>query len=527
MALLRLSPADRTVASDVACWRLDVATLAVTGSPGLHALFGHAAEPPDDRQETLERHVAPEDRPALRQAWAAALQGEPLQLDLRVRRRDGRITWVRLLGRSDQPAGQPAQAVWGTAQDITDLRSTIDSAPELNARLRAMLELGNVGIAHVDVVSGRLLRANDRLCQLLQQPHGALAAVRYLSLTHPAERAAHAHGWKRLMRGDIAVYDSEARLRRRDGSPLAVLLSANLLRDDGGVPVMVAVAVVSVDERQRSERALAAREEQLRLGFAELEERSDELRTELAAAREALQREIAERRAAEQRVRELLGRHVQAIEDERSRISRELHDTLGQHLAALGIGLKMIDDLPGRPAAAHERLQQLREVLDRLEDQIDRLSFELRPPALDELGLEAALRSFVDGWSHDSGVEVDLHTHGLRTGRLASVVETTVYRVVQEALVNVRKHAGATRVGVIVERRLDELRTVVEDDGRGFDPAAVAPSGGRHWGLRSMAERALLVAGQLQVESSEGAGTTVYLSIPVPAGEQPEEHERE
>lgn len=240
-------------------------------------------------------------------------------------------------------------------------------------------------------------------------------------------------------------------------------------------------------------------------------------RTLLQAATEALRRE-------QQRVRELLARHVQAIEDERSRISRELHDTLGQHLAALGLGLRMIDDLPGRSAAAGQRLQQLRTVLDRLENEVDRLSFELRPPALDELGLEDALRSYAQQWSTDVGIAIELHTHGLRPGRLPPLVETTLYRVLQEALTNVGKHADATRVGVIVERRLDELRMVIEDDGRGFDPSRAGPDGGRHWGLRGMAERAMLVAGQFQVEASPGNGTTLYLCVPLRpeglAGEQ-------
>jgi signal transduction histidine kinase len=118
-------------------------------------------------------------------------------------------------------------------------------------------------------------------------------------------------------------------------------------------------------------------------------------------------------------------------------------------------------------------------------------------------------------WAKESGIPIDVHTHGLRTGRLAPVVETTVYRVVQETLTNVRKHAGASRVGLIVERRPGELRVVVEDDGEGFDAANVVSERGRRLGLRGMAERARLVAGHLEVESVAGRGTTVYLSIPL------------
>jgi signal transduction histidine kinase len=108
--------------------------------------------------------------------------------------------------------------------------------------------------------------------------------------------------------------------------------------------------------------------------------------------------------------------------------------------------------------------------------------------------------------------------HVLRSGRLPAVVETTVYRVVQEALTNVRKHARATRVGLIAEWRAEQLRVVLEDDGVGFDGGAVVSEKGQRLGLRGMAERARLVGGELEIEAVPGRGTTIYLVVPIGPG---------
>jgi signal transduction histidine kinase len=242
------------------------------------------------------------------------------------------------------------------------------------------------------------------------------------------------------------------------------------------------------------------------------------LRTaELASLNAALLVEVAERSAAERRVRELLGQLVDLEEDERRRISRELHDSLGQHLSVLTIGLKAVQAIEGCPPQVHDRLGQIQRAVAALEEEVDRLSHELRPTVLDDLGLEDALRRHVEAWTASGGVAVDIHTHGLGGQRLPLSVEITAYRVVQEALTNVRKHANASWVSLIAEQRSGQLRAIVEDDGCGFDAAANdgVSSGRRRLGLKGMAERATLVGGRLQIESAVGKGTTVYLAIPL------------
>jgi signal transduction histidine kinase len=208
---------------------------------------------------------------------------------------------------------------------------------------------------------------------------------------------------------------------------------------------------------------------------------------------------------------------LNAEEEERRRLSRELHDTLGQHLVVLSLGLKAVEADGACAASIGDRVRQLSHTTRQLEDEIDRLAYMLRPIELDSMGLADALTQYAHNWSATSGVAVDVQMHGLPEKPLLDAVDTTVYRVVQEALTNVSRHAGASRVSLVIERRGKELRVIVEDDGRGFDPESPSFRAQRRsgLGLRGMAERAALLSGRLQVESMPGKGSTVYLSLPI------------
>jgi signal transduction histidine kinase len=200
-------------------------------------------------------------------------------------------------------------------------------------------------------------------------------------------------------------------------------------------------------------------------------------------------------------------------EDERRRIARELHDQMGQHLAALGIGLKFVKDGTPDPSPQRDRLQNLQAMTDQIGREVHHLALELRPTALDDLGLPAALANYVEVWAERSGVEADFHAAGPAEGRLPAPVETALYRVVQEALTNVLRHSAARRVSVVLMRSAAQASAVVEDDGGGFDADAVA---GHRLGILGMRERAALVGGTLTVESGPGRGTTVIARVPLP-----------
>jgi PAS domain S-box-containing protein len=251
----------------------------------------------------------------------------------------------------------------------------------------------------------------------------------------------------------------------------------------------------------------AGRESQtaLQQAHADLEARVDHRTRQLLA-------EIERRGAAQQEVSALLRRLVTAQEDLRRRISRDLHDQLGQQLTALRLALERHrEHCRGEATADLERAQQLTREID---GAIDFLAWELRPTVLDDLGLAAALPRYVEEWSAHHGISARFENGGHIQGRLDSEIETTFYRVAQEALNNVAKHAQATSVDVVLDRRDGELLLVVEDDGIGFDIGApdVRDNG---IGLAGMRERAALAGATLQVESTPGKGTSVYLRRPI------------
>jgi signal transduction histidine kinase len=226
---------------------------------------------------------------------------------------------------------------------------------------------------------------------------------------------------------------------------------------------------------------------------------------ETFAARAAVAVELSQRVA-----RDAVRRVVQAQELERQRLARELHDETGQALTSILLGLKPLEDaLADHPARA--ALADLREqVVSALQD-VRRLAVELRPAVLDDFGLVPALERLTDAFAEQSGIRIDFHS-ALGDRRLPTEVETTLYRVVQESLTNIVKHANAQNVSVSVARRESTVAAVIEDDGAGFDQRAVRDES---VGLLGMRERLSFVDGRLEIESRPGAGTTIVAEVPL------------
>ena len=271
-------------------------------------------------------------------------------------------------------------------------------------------------------------------------------------------------------------------------------------------------------ERKRSEEALKQAEAELQKERAQLEEKVRERTADLSALNRVLQAEIFQRQRAEEANQLVLRRLSEAEETERGRISRELHDRLGQDLTALRLGLENLRRQGSIAAAVREKLSNLEKVAEGLMGDIHRLAWELRPSVLDDMGLERALRRFTEEWSRTSGVPVDFHPgKDLETRRLPHEFETTLYRIAQEALANVARHAQAKRVSVLLERRPGYVSLIVEDDGRGFDAqgAMEAPASSGRLGLLGMQERARLAGGSLAIESAPGGGATVFVRLPL------------
>jgi signal transduction histidine kinase len=232
----------------------------------------------------------------------------------------------------------------------------------------------------------------------------------------------------------------------------------------------------------------------------------EELRlTETFAARAAVAVDLADRVA-----RDALRRVVEGQELERKRLARELHDETGQALTSILLGLKQVEEAK-TPDEARAAAAGLRDQIVGTLQSVRRLAVELRPQALDDFGLVPALERLGEAFAEESGITVDVQAN-LDAARLPAEVETALYRIVQEALTNVAKHSGATRVSVVVTRREGAVTAVVEDDGKGFGAAGGEGDG---LGLVGMKERVGLLGGRLAIESTEGAGTTVVAEVPI------------
>jgi signal transduction histidine kinase len=220
---------------------------------------------------------------------------------------------------------------------------------------------------------------------------------------------------------------------------------------------------------------------------------------EAFANRAAVALELSER-VGREAVRALL----QGQEIERTRLARELHDETGQALASILLGLKPIERQIGE-----EPVALIRELVGSALDDVRRLTTELRPPALDDYGLQPALERLTELVASSSGLDVQLNVRS--TAALPPEFETALYRIIQEALTNIVKHAAASSVSVLVLDVEDGVRTVIEDDGAGFDASDVREGA---LGLLGMRERVSLLGGRFEVESARGTGTTLIVDLP-------------
>ncbi len=205
---------------------------------------------------------------------------------------------------------------------------------------------------------------------------------------------------------------------------------------------------------------------------------------------------------------------IRAQEEERSRFSRELHDQVGQFLASIKIDLKLIEKARDKKEL-YQRIERLRSTLSTEIEAIRALSLELRPRILDDMGLKEALENYARAFSKRHGIDVDLIFLGFDGKRPPPEYETCLYRICQEALSNVARHARARSVTIILEKVGKEIRAVIDDDGIGFDKSSVEP---HKLGLYGMSERVALRGGKFHIESKRGRGTTISFSMPL--GEQ-------
>jgi signal transduction histidine kinase len=390
-------------------------------------------------------------------------------------------------------AAQAAVAVENARlyESATSWSQQLESLNEVGAALVGELELDPL----LDFVASRLreligarlvaiaLPAGDSLRIAAADGEGAddLAAISSLSRDSKTGRVL---GRGRSERVDSLLEDPEVNqeFARRLGATTGLYVP--LLVRDRAIGVLVAHDKIGADQRFSSA--------DLRLA-------------EQFAVRASIAVDLSRRVA-----RDALRRVVSGQELERRRLARELHDETGQALTSILLGLRGVEEA-GDPNKMRAAVADLRELVVGTLQDVRRLAVQLRPKALDDFGLVPALERLVQTFSENSGIHVDLEAQ-LGEERLPNEVETTLYRIVQEALTNVVKHAEATRVSILLVRRDGSATAVIEDDGRGFDPASTTPDS---LGLEGMRERAELHDGRLTIEATPGAGTTLVAEVPL------------
>ncbi|HEY6802746.1 MAG TPA: PAS domain S-box protein [Pyrinomonadaceae bacterium] len=398
-----------------------------------------------------------------------------------------------------------ARKTFGSTVRALSENQTEEALRRSESKYRSLMEQASDGI-HTYDANGNFLDTNSKLCEMLGYSREEMLRLNVKDLMRPEDLVESPIRFEQLRAGQTLL--AERVLRRKDGTLLPVEISGKMVQD--GILLSI---IRDITERKRNES-------ELRQAYDELERRVEERTAEIGAANELLKREMSRRLRAEEDREELLRRLVLAQEEERKHISRELHDQMGQKLTAIIMGLKSLS------AASHGRqsvtcaLIRLQELTDQLAGEVHSLAWGLRPPDLDDFGLETALYNYAEEWAERSRIPVDFHSSGIDNERLPVTHETALYRIAQEALTNVFKHSNANRVSFIVEHRGDHVLAVLEDDGGGFDVNTFQErvTAQHSLGLIGMRERASLLGGTLTIESAVGIGTSIFVRIPIGKG---------
>jgi two-component system CheB/CheR fusion protein len=214
------------------------------------------------------------------------------------------------------------------------------------------------------------------------------------------------------------------------------------------------------------------------------------------------------------RDKEILQKLIGVQEDERKHITHELHDQLGQQMTVLRLKLDVLKKMCDNNEELGEQVDEIQKVARQLDSDVDFLAWKMRPTVLDDIGIVAALDQYIRQWSAHFNIPTEFDVKRFNKTRLKPEVETNFYRITQEALNNIYKHAKASKVNVLLEPRDGSVVLIIEDNGIGFE-SDTQISVEKGMGLLGMNERAALIGGKFEIESTESTGTTVYVSVPV------------
>jgi PAS domain S-box-containing protein len=333
---------------------------------------------------------------------------------------------------------------------------------------RYLFEQASLGIA-VEDLEGKILLANPALCSIFGYGEDELCGMNCCEFANPEDSQDDWALFQQLRAGVIDHYSLEKRYLRKDGAKIWGRLNVSLLdNDDGGSPLVFAF-VEEITERKRAEGALA----------------------------------------------NVSRRLIEAQEQERARIGRDLHDDIGQRIALLAVELQQLTEDSLNPLEVRGRIAELQKQTTEIADDVQSLSHELHSSKLQYLGIAAAMRGFCQEFGKQKKVEIDFGSNDLPSA-LAPDISLCFFRVLQEALHNSTKHSGVGHFEVRLWGTSSEIHLTVSDSGVGFDSETAKASPGL--GLISMEERLKLLNGAFSIESQPQRGTTIHARVPFSSG---------
>jgi PAS domain S-box-containing protein len=434
----------------------------------LQCIFGIPSETYVGRIEDFYRLVHPEDRVRVKEAAKDAMENKKeYALEFRILWPDGTLRWVEAKGKFFySPDGEPERML-GIKVDITERKLAEEALRESEERLRLAAQVGKMYAFDWDMLTDVVIRSAESTHILgLTGEQTSLTLQQILASVHPKDRA--------TFMSSIADLTPESPITR---------ISFRLLRPDGSVVWLERTGHAFFDEQGRILRMVG------------------------------MVADITERKLAEEALSKISGRLIEAHEEERTWIARELHDDIGQQLALLANNLELMEQDPPDSVAeiryrTHEQLKRVREIAA----DVQGMSHRLHSSRLQLLGIVAAAKSFCQELAEQHKVEIDF-THADIPPAVPEEISLCLFRVMQEALHNAVKHSGVRRFEVELRGASDGIHLTVHDAGLGFDPEARVND--RGLGLISMQERVNLVKGTFSIDSWPGRGTTIHARMPL------------
>ena len=369
-------------------------------------------------------------------------------------------------------------------RDVTERKRTDEVLRDSEERFRRVFEEGPLGLALVGK-DYRFVKVNAALCRMVGYSEASLLQMSFTDITHPDDLRTDVELAERLFRGEIPFYTLQKRYVKKGGEIIWINLHASLIRSPEGEPIHGLAMIADITEVKRAQ---------------EIENR---LASDLATSRDE--------------IRALAASLMRAQEDERRRVSRELHDHICHQLASLAVELGELAVSPLPPDKMRVHVEAIRGRVVKTSQETHDIAYQMHTAILDDLGLVASLKALCSEFSkHYPDIAMDFENSD-PPASIPSEAASCLYRVAEESLQNIAKHSHANGVSVRLGFRKGTVVLTIHDDGAGFDPKAVKGHGGL--GLISMKERANLVKGRLKITAKLGQGTQITLEIPLQVGD--------